>query len=1143
LVAFLGLVTLLLAALPGPLAGKEPTSDQTSARDQLKRRASQLNQQAYALYRQGRHAAATKLLREALKLREQLYPKAKYPDGHPDLAASLDNLGGILWDQGDYDGALPFFQKTLAMVERLYPKAKYPGGHPEVALSLNKLGGLLYKRGDYDGALPYLTKSQAMYERLYPPDKYPQGHPDLAFSLINLAFVYQKRRDFTQALAYYQKSLAMRERLYPPDKYADGHPDLAISLHSLGSVLNDQGDYDGALGYYRRALAMRQRLYPPVKYPRGHPALGASLAHLGAVLQERGDYVGALAYSRRALEMRERLCPKDKYPRGDPQLAAGLANVGLVLWARGDYTSALDYSRRALQMRERLYPKDEYPEGHPALANSLNNLSLLLISCEDYAGALAYCRRGLEMRERLYSKAKFPRGHPLLVLSLDNLAWILHARKDHVGAVAYGRQALEMGGRLYPEDKYPRGHPHLADTLNNLSSLLWAQGDYTSALDYCRRALRMRERLYPKDRYPQGHPLLAKGLTNLGSLLHFKGNYAGAFRYLRRALAMNQNLADLFAEAASEAQALTFVASLPQTRDCLLSTTDHLTGIDADAYRAVWRTKAAVTRCLERRHRDLARALASEQMPAAHRQEIERLGTKLLDTRRALARLLLSPPADPEAHRRRARLLSQNKEELEGQLARLLPAFARRRELERQEFAALAEKLPPATAFIDLVRYVHFEPDAQRPGKKGWSATPSYAAFVLRRGGPVRRVKLGPAARIDQALTAWRAAIGNQKTGPAAQTLRRLLWQPLARHVPSGTRAVLLAPDGALTRLPWAALPVSADGRVLLEDCAVAVVPHGPFLLERLSEPARATQETGRILAVGAVSYDGKPRAAQRTEDLAFARAAEWGDRSLTWPKLTGTAAELGKVLGSAGTRQVCRLSGVEATTTRLLAELPQARWAHIATHGFFADGRVRSALHLDEDLFKSHGFEGGPPPGARSPLVLSGLVLAGANLPLSKDLEARLADDHGILTAEAIAGLPLYRLELAVLSACETGLGEVAGGEGVFGLQRAFHLAGAKNVIASLWKVDDQATAALMALFYDKLWRQKMPASEALRQAQLTLYFHPERIGALARERGPNFDKVVKLPAGPDKGGKARPGNKTPVKLWAGFVLSGLGR
>jgi CHAT domain-containing protein len=99
-------------------------------------------------------------------------------------------------------------------------------------------------------------------------------------------------------------------------------------------------------------------------------------------------------------------------------------------------------------------------------------------------------------------------------------------------------------------------------------------------------------------------------------------------------------------------------------------------------------------------------------------------------------------------------------------------------------------------------------------------------------------------------------------------------------------------------------------------------------------------------------------------------------------------------------------------------------------------------------------------------------------------------------------------------LSACETGLGEVAGGEGVFGLQRAFHLARGRNVVASPWQVDDEATAALMALFYHHLWVEKRTPLEALRQAQLSLYRHLERIAALARERGPNFAKAARLPA-----------------------------
>jgi CHAT domain-containing protein len=128
------------------------------------------------------------------------------------------------------------------------------------------------------------------------------------------------------------------------------------------------------------------------------------------------------------------------------------------------------------------------------------------------------------------------------------------------------------------------------------------------------------------------------------------------------------------------------------------------------------------------------------------------------------------------------------------------------------------------------------------------------------------------------------------------------------------------------------------------------------------------------------------------------------------------------------------------------------------------------------------------------------------------------------------------------VLSACETGLGLAGGGEGVFGLQRAFHLAGAHDVIASLWKVDDQATAALMALFYDRLWRRGEPPLGALREAQLALYRNPELVGQLASLRGtPDFDKLVQRPD-PGPGGSPAP-LRAPARQWAAFVLSGSGR
>jgi CHAT domain-containing protein len=178
---------------------------------------------------------------------------------------------------------------------------------------------------------------------------------------------------------------------------------------------------------------------------------------------------------------------------------------------------------------------------------------------------------------------------------------------------------------------------------------------------------------------------------------------------------------------------------------------------------------------------------------------------------------------------------------------------------------------------------------------------------------------------------------------------------------------------------------------------------------------------------------------------------------------------------------------------------------------------------------------------GAQSPLAYTGLVLAGAGR------DAR-AGDRGVVTGEVLVELPLEHLRLAVLSACETGLGELTGGEGVQGLVRAFHLAGCPDVVASLWTVHDDATAALMAEFYRQLWHEDRPPIEALRQAQLLIYRHPERVRELAGDRAaPNLGQTRPVNTATAPPAVAAPpttaAGTAPPRWWAAFVLSGAGR
>jgi CHAT domain-containing protein len=606
-------------------------------------------------------------------------------------------------------------------------------------------------------------------------------------------------------------------------------------------------------------------------------------------------------------------------------------------------------------------------------------------------------------------------------------------------------------------------------------------------------------------------------------LLQARGDLGGAERHYRDALAMHQRLLSREAGLLAEADALNLAASFPRTRDGFLSVTRGRVE-DAADYDLLWQGRSALTRLAERRHRDLL---------ASHDPATRQLSDRLLIARQRLARRLLAPAAEAAKHAAEVRKLTAEKEELEQELARRLrldlppagppPAPAR-----------LAERLPVGAVFLDFYRYTHFTLDPKKKGKEGEKYAPNYVAFVLGKDKTAVRVELGAADSLEKAWAEWHRTIVTpgapyERERKAAAAVALLAWDPIRKKLPSGTTMVYLAPDQALTQLPWAALPGKTPDTVLLEQYAFATVPHGPFLLDRLAATGPAA-ERGALLAVGGVNY-ATPSSPGPKQIASAAASLPAAGKAIVWKELKGTGPEAERVTTLAKERaqlEARLLTGPTATTSRVLAELGKTRYAHLATHGFFADAEFRSAFQVDAAQFDrlTPDRRG----GARSPLVLSGLVFAGAN-STGKDA----AEDRGILTAEAIVGLRLDKLELAVLSACDTGLGEVGGGEGVYGLQRAFHVAGCKNVVASLWEVGDKSTAALMTLFYRNLWERKLGPMQSLREAQLELFRHPAHMDDFSRSGKDWTPRPLYKEAPPAAGARAR------TAQWAAFTFSGV--
>jgi CHAT domain-containing protein len=376
-------------------------------------------------------------------------------------------------------------------------------------------------------------------------------------------------------------------------------------------------------------------------------------------------------------------------------------------------------------------------------------------------------------------------------------------------------------------------------------------------------------------------------------------------------------------------------------------------------------------------------------------------------------------------------------------------------------------------------------------------------------------------ASITQAVNRWRQTFGASRgdEDPAGK-LRRLVWVPLESRL-EGAKLVLISPDEALGRLPFAALPGRMPGKYLLEERALAVVAV-PHLLPELLQESEPAGSTPSLLLVGDINFD-------QSTPTTPARTLRAGPAKPFRP-LPGSSAEIAAIQEvfrkSHRAGKVTVLRAEKANESEVCRQASAHRYLHLATHGFFVE---KSSLSAIKSVPSGKPALGKKRTGQSvvvdvHPGLLSGLALAGANQPGERD--------NGILTALEVADLDLAGVYLVTLSACGTGLGTLNRAEGLQGLQRAFQVAGARTVIASLWDVPDQSTRLLMQRFYDNLWNKRISRLEALREAQLWML----------REVSTQPEVFRGLMRGLDFLDEQEPRAGRPLSpfFWAAFVLSG---
>ena len=845
---------------------------------------------------------------------------------------------------------------------------------------------------------------------------------------------------YTEALPLAERAMAISEKALGSE-----HPAFAESLHNFANLHRAKGDYAKAEPLLQRAMAIREKALGSE-----HAAFGESLNTLAELYREKGDYVRAESLHKRALAIREKALGSEH-----PGVAQSLNNLALLYSLKGDYVRAEPLFKRALAIREKVFGAE-----HHSVATTLNTLAGVYVDKGDYVRAEPLYQRAIAIREKVFGAV-----HPSLATSLSNLATLYSEKGDHIKAEQLEQRALAIREKVFGAE-----HPFVAVSLYNLAGLYVAKGDYVRAESLYKRDLAISEKLQGAQ-----HPEVAKTLRKLAALYELKGDLTQAVQFLNRATNVGEHNLALILTTGSEEQKRLYLDTLSDETDATVSL--HVRSAPRDPQAA----RLALITILRRKGRVLD--AMSDQIGALRRRlnpEDRFLLEQLSAARSQLATLILKGRGQTAHAQHQAELAK-----LETEVERHEEAVsARSAEFRAQSqpvtLEAVQQTLPEGTALVEWVSYRPVNAKALKKEERFGAAR--YVAYILRNEGAPSVVELGDAASIDADIARLRGALMNRQSPDVKEGARALderVMRPV-RALAGDATQLLVSPDGELNLIPFEAL-VDEQGRYLVERYSFAYLTSGRDLLR-----LQTRRESKSPPVVVADPAFGEPAVVASRADAGRSDDAGGGARldysQVFFGPLPGVGDEvraLKNLLPQA--TFLTKEQATEATVKRVSG--PSI--LHIATHGFFLPndppmGNRASAQSKDGTrLGKWVAY-------AENPMLRSGLALAGAN-------QGRSGDDDGVLTALEATTLDLWGTKLVVLSACDTGVGEVKNGDGVYGLRRALFLAGTESQLMSLWPVSDRSTRELMAEYYKGLV-QNAGRGEALRRVQLKMLRNKSR-------------------------------------------------
>jgi CHAT domain-containing protein/tetratricopeptide (TPR) repeat protein len=907
-----------------------------------------------------------------------------------------------------------------------------PSAIPPELTRLDREASEASERGDFSEAARLQWALLRWLEEHPGPDP-AVGARLRAYGLTRLGLVLASAGEPEEAETALAEAAALWRRQPPQD--------LSVQ-QSLSVVLTLQAESLRALGRPQEARAplreVGKLLEERVKRldPNALQILACVMVVASTVDSELGQKVGAWRSAGVALQVMDHLLKQsstgDVNRSGLEEMSVTvLLKLPMVLGDLGDHTQAVELARAVVQFsRQRARQPSTPPED---LAIALTNLGQALArSAEDTfqtnpTEAWARLHEALRTTQeanslwRALARTDLEQRASLLV-SLRNLGMLLAADGQRQEAQTAGEEAVELARAMVRDS--PRHRPDLAAALISLGAIQLQLDHPRRAVSHAQEGVTLYRELARSNAAYQ--LAMTSGLGVLAAADLVQGQISGALPLLREGLEIEIPVL--------QAQ----LALLPEGRRLALTASTFATGWQVPFSLAGQGEEADRLALFTRLNRQgLLQDIQRSQALLGRSEATRPLARRLAALTTRLASTALNPRQRDD--------LEREKEALELELYSRLPAL-RPRLVEPQELARL---LPPKGLLLEFQRFQPFDPRQPRGRQFG---SPRYLALLLHPDGRIVSVPLGDAAAIDAGITKAHAAsaAGFADAPDLWGQVSRQLLAPLQSQL-NGVTELFLSPDGELNRVPFAAIPSPSDSsRLLGEVIPLRLLTTGRDLLW-LQRPIRPG---GPPVLMADPDFDqGKGTAARPAVLSAPQRRSAAQGTSHIWAALPGTASEA-RLL--APLLQVQPITGRNATA-RLALQQRGPLIFHIATHGF---------------------FQADQPSGGENPLLRSGLVFSGANRP-----EADPGDDGYLTAAEAVA-MDLEGTELVTLSACETGLGDVHSGEGVYGLQRALTVAGSRSTLLSLWKVQDDLTARFMRSFYGRLRRGEGRA-EALQNTQ----------------------------------------------------------